>query len=258
MHTRACVLVAASLLVTLATPALASDGVLEINQACAEVGCFPGDAPGLPVTIERNQPRSYRLTSSLLTDSAAKTVVRIVDSHTTLDLNGFAISGPNTCSGTPLVCTDVGTGTGIEVLGVGVVVRNGVVRGMGNHGISLGSGNRVDALNVVSNGDYGIIGESNSMITNSRIERNRQIGIALLSGNLVRGNIVHGNGTTGIFTDGGGSLITDNTVTSNASLGASFSATGDAYARNVFRGNGTEVAGGTSIGMNLCGSSVCP
>jgi hypothetical protein len=42
----------------------ASDGQLEINQACAvNTGCFPGDDPGFPVTI--TQPGSYRLTGNL-------------------------------------------------------------------------------------------------------------------------------------------------------------------------------------------------
>jgi parallel beta-helix repeat protein len=209
------------------------------------------------VTIERDQPGSYRLTSNLNTDSAVETVVRIVDSHVTVDLNGFTISGPNVCSGMPLVCTALGGGAAVDVLGTGVVVRNGIVLGMGNYGISLGSGNHVDAFLVASNGDHGIVGQHNSMITGCRVERNRFIGIAFLGGNLIRGNIVHGNGTTGIFTDGGGSLITDNTVTSNPTLGGSF-ATGDASARNVFGGNAIEASGGTQIEMNLCGSSACP
>ena len=56
------------LTLTLALPALAVDGVLEINQACAEsTGCFAGDSPGFPVTIQ--DPGSYRLTGALvLTD----------------------------------------------------------------------------------------------------------------------------------------------------------------------------------------------
>ena len=29
----------------------AGDGAYEINQACVDTGCFPGDAAGLPVTI---------------------------------------------------------------------------------------------------------------------------------------------------------------------------------------------------------------
>jgi hypothetical protein len=52
------------LLLALATPALAVDGVLGINQACAvNTGCFAGDTPGFPVTISASG--SYRLTSKL-------------------------------------------------------------------------------------------------------------------------------------------------------------------------------------------------
>jgi hypothetical protein len=48
-----------------ASRALASDGVLEINHSCATAagGCFPGDTAGYPVQI--TQPGSYRLTSNL-------------------------------------------------------------------------------------------------------------------------------------------------------------------------------------------------
>ena len=57
------------LLFALATPALAVDGVLEINQTCAvQTGCFAGDSPGFPVTI--TQPGSYRLTSNLFRGSS--------------------------------------------------------------------------------------------------------------------------------------------------------------------------------------------
>ena len=39
-------------LALMASPALAVDGVLEINQTCAVLtGCFAGDIPGFPVTI---------------------------------------------------------------------------------------------------------------------------------------------------------------------------------------------------------------
>jgi hypothetical protein len=54
----------ALLTIALASPALAVDGVLEINQACAvNTGCFSGDAAGLPVTI--TAAGSYRLTGNL-------------------------------------------------------------------------------------------------------------------------------------------------------------------------------------------------
>ena len=52
------------LLLAFAGPALAVDGVVEINQTCAvNTGCFAGDTPGFPVTI--TVAGSYRLTSNL-------------------------------------------------------------------------------------------------------------------------------------------------------------------------------------------------
>jgi len=51
----------ALLAATLASAASASEGVLEISQACAAVGCFPGDGPGFPVTIDRGQPATFPL-----------------------------------------------------------------------------------------------------------------------------------------------------------------------------------------------------
>lgn len=49
-------------MMSFASMAVAADGELEINQACAgsSVGCFPGDSAGFPVSI--TQPGSYRFT----------------------------------------------------------------------------------------------------------------------------------------------------------------------------------------------------
>ena len=47
----------AVLFLTLAGPALAVDGVLEINQTCVvQSGCFAGDTPGFPLTISTPSP----------------------------------------------------------------------------------------------------------------------------------------------------------------------------------------------------------
>ena len=60
------------LTLALALPILASDGAVEINQACAEnTGCFSGDTAGFPVTIDASAGRSYRLTSDLILLSAS-------------------------------------------------------------------------------------------------------------------------------------------------------------------------------------------
>ena len=74
---------------TLATPALASDGVLEINQVCAvQTGCFAGDTAGFPVTIAN--PGSYRLTGNIATIFAGP-AVEINAARVSLDLNGFTL-----------------------------------------------------------------------------------------------------------------------------------------------------------------------
>ena len=58
-----------------ASPALAVDGVLEINQVCADkTGCFSGDAAGFPVTI--GTAGSYRLTGNLDSKCAAPSAAR--------------------------------------------------------------------------------------------------------------------------------------------------------------------------------------
>lgn len=80
-----------------AVTALAVDGVIEINQACAvNTGCVPGDAAGFPVRI--TEGGSYRLTSNLDSGSAVVGMIQIQASYVDLDLNGFSVIGPQTCS----------------------------------------------------------------------------------------------------------------------------------------------------------------
>ena len=77
------------LTLALALPALAVDGVLEINQACAvSAGCFVGDSGGFPVTI--SSPGSYRLTSNLIT-RAPGDGIDVTTEQVEIDLNGFTI-----------------------------------------------------------------------------------------------------------------------------------------------------------------------
>jgi hypothetical protein len=52
-------------LLLFAPTALALDGAFEVNQTCALAGCFPGDAPGFPVSLP--DPGHYVLTSDLAT-----------------------------------------------------------------------------------------------------------------------------------------------------------------------------------------------
>lgn len=149
-------------------PASASDGVLEINQACAAVGCFPGDAPGLPVQIQGAAGTAFRLTSNLTATGSA--IVISTDEAVALDLNGFAIRGPGSCSGTlgSISCTGL-AGAGIDVsapLGqLQTRIRNGFVSGFG-HAVRVISGSatgslRISDLQIESSGN-GILGSDSA------------------------------------------------------------------------------------------------
>ncbi len=83
------------LLLAVAHPAFASDGVSEINQTGAtQTGCFSGDTTGFPVTI--TTPGSYRLTSRIVLPNENTDGIVVSTSSVTLDLNGFEIGGPVT------------------------------------------------------------------------------------------------------------------------------------------------------------------
>jgi hypothetical protein len=77
-----------------ASPALAVDGVIEINQLVAtQTGLDSGDAPGFPITI--STPGSDRLTSNLQVSGVAGPAPDAIDitaDDVTLDLNGFTLS----------------------------------------------------------------------------------------------------------------------------------------------------------------------
>lgn len=132
------------LLLLAAAGAHAIDGVTLINQAEATAGdVTPGDEPGFPVTISR--PGSYRLSGNLTVPDSETTAIVVTHPRVTLDLNGFAIQGPVTSSGSgsTLACSGRSanwyTGAGIVVqlpaytAGV-VAVGNGTIAGMGGVG----------------------------------------------------------------------------------------------------------------------------
>jgi parallel beta-helix repeat protein len=201
------------LFLTLPTPALASDGVLEINRACAvQTGCFAGDTAGFPVTISARG--SYRLTSNLALPDENTDGIQISNDNVSIDLAGFEIRGPVVCSGAPLTCVPAtGTGSGVASNSSfsGLSVRNGSIRGMGLYGVSLGF---------------------QSEVANLRVRENRINGIYVGNGSTVSGNTAHSNGGAGIFV-GSGSTVSGNTAYLNGNDG-------------IFAGNGSTVSGNTA------------
>lgn len=152
----------------------AADGRVQLNPKVAAAGNLPGDSAGYPITL--SQSGSYVLTENLdLTgegDPLNTTAIQVTADWVTIDLNGFSIMGTATCSTTSTTtqagsttCSS-GTGIGVSAAGrEGVTVRNGVVSGMGSHGIALGAGALVDALQLVDNGGDAVqVGEGSQVL----------------------------------------------------------------------------------------------
>lgn len=181
-----------------------------IDQAKAMAGqVTPGDAPGFPITL--SQPGSYKLTGHLTVPAGSAGIVISAD-NVTLDLNGFTVSGPSTCtrdSSTRVVsCTHSGS-QATELMGIdssaakGTVLRNGTVRGFAGPGVRTGEYGRIDSLRATENG-WGVIHivdgflDSGVLITNSTFDRNRLHGAYLQAG-LVESSRSSHNGGSGFI-----------------------------------------------------------
>ena len=219
-----------------ATPALATDGVREINQTMALAGnVTAGDFPGFPVTI--SEPGSYKLTGNLVVGGVDQTAIEITSNDVTLDLKGFALQGPVTCfggGGLPATCSAAGFGNGIVANTVTrLTVRDGTIAGFGNWGMRLGGSCRLYGLTVSQNGDGGIDADDACLVRESRVTLNDGEGILMdeglliettVEGNsangveaiypLVRESSISGNADTGLFCDD--CLIQDSSVSQNA------------------------------------------
>jgi hypothetical protein len=165
-------IVALAIVAMSASSARASDGVIEINQSCVASGCFAGDDAGFPVTI--SAIGSYRLTSDLVVPDAATSGVSVAD-DATLDLNGFAIRGPITCSGEPVTsCSATGAATGIST-GQRARIFGGSVRGFGT-GIATDQDARISDLIVAHNSGTGVSTSRGTSIHASTIVSNGSSG----------------------------------------------------------------------------------
>ena len=252
------------ILFAFATPALASDGVLEINQTCAasSAGCFAGDAGGFPVTV--SQSGSYRLTGNVTVQTVNMTAILITSSDVTLDLNGFSIQGPVVCAGEPAFCSPSGSGRGIDASPTSrTTVRNGIVRGLGSDGLVLGDLSRVEGVRARSNGGNGISVGRLSQVSGITAESNGGYGVGTLAaGVLVERSTAAFNGNSG-FSLGPNSNLRASTAFTNGLHGLDFngpagSATG-AFEGNTFSGNeGSSVTSlAKATGGNLCNDGLC-
>jgi hypothetical protein len=239
--------------VLLASTAFAADGVIEI-----------GPSTSFPITTLAN--RSYVLTSNLHVADADTTAINLA-AGSSLDLNGFSITGPAVCTGTPPACVGLGSGRGVLALGSGSTIRNGRIAGMGGDGIGGGAGTRVEKMMIEANGDDGIDGSVSSSawsITDCRIVRNKDRGVTLNTGfasGVISRNSIWGNGTDGVY--GTGLVVTDNAIYENGGFGISvFERIAPAH-NALYGNNGGSTQPQTSgtlveTGPNACEDGGCP
>ncbi|HIF91697.1 MAG: right-handed parallel beta-helix repeat-containing protein [Myxococcales bacterium] len=245
------------LAIGLASPALAVDGVLEINQTCAvNTGCFNLDAAGFPVTIDGSAGRSYRLTSDLvIPDSVAATTNAIFVSgpSISIDLNGFEIVRSG-CEGSNTNCMST-TVAGCGVCSFnntrGISVKNGSIVGMGS-GIGLGTQCEVRNVRARWNRFNGVSCDIGSSMSNNVAYQNGADGVRAEDGSTISGNTSYLNGNNGIFA-GFGSTVSGNAVWDSVFNGifcqGECTISGNTSNRSggdgIFANNGSSVTGNT-------------
>ncbi|HEX5044749.1 MAG TPA: hypothetical protein VFV75_17755 [Candidatus Polarisedimenticolaceae bacterium] len=232
MNIRKTLGIAMLLLALFAPPALAVDGVLEINQAKVLAGGVnPDDLPGFPVTID--QPGSYRLTGNLTVPGGLEGL-RILADDITVDLNGFTIAGGGGA-----------IADGIGIYGTrNIEIRNGTVRGFSRAGVfasAFATGARVLGVRALSN-FQGLELQGVGSLVDGCTAVGNSTGIRVLDGGLITNSVARGNTSFGLLVEAnsgyGGNVVTGNNG-------------GDANA---------QIAGtGVQIAPNVCGTdAVCP
>jgi len=262
--------------------ALASDGVLEINQACAlNGGCFSGDDAGFPVTI--SSPGSYRLTSSLSVGNPDKLAIDITADRVSLDLNGFAVT----------ICVGVfcGIGDGNHAIQAFVSnelrIHNGLVQGAiqtcigaGNYsqlrnliikdcGIGIGAGSfaRISDVTVIDSTSVGVNMGHNSVLARSTVSGSGGFGVWMDINSVLARSTVSESGGFAVSVISS-ALIVDSVLDNNSKGAIAASAVSNlkgGYRGNIITRNDptNEDQNITSIllnlGGNICGTdTICP
>ena len=256
-----------------AAPAFAGEGAYEINQDCAAAGCFPGDAPGFPVTI--TQSGRYVLTSDLVAsgpDYSVTTIESITDGLTIeLDFNGHMLEGGRTCTGTPVTACTPGPGyRGVNLGGnpTSARIHDGYIHGFGGNGMVLffvTSGSSIERMRVSENG-YGILvtpplsDTPDVRVRDTQATRNDGSGISQSNGAVrlyVENCLLAGNAGVGISA-AGGSVFVGNRVTLNLTQGIYCNGT-CAFGQNTLSGNngGGSAAQWYAATLRDMGGNVC-
>ncbi|MFT7775542.1 hypothetical protein [Roseateles sp.] len=241
-----------------------ANGQTVIDQNRALAGSItPGDAPGFPIRL--SLPGSYKLTGNLVVGTLNTNAIELAADGITLDLNGYTISGPISCTGGSVSAVNCsassGLGRGITNIAPGVgesegaVVRNGTVRGFFDSGIGLGAYSRIENVTAARNARSGLRAGLGSVIVNSVTSYNGGVGIYAI-GSVVTGSTSNGNGDDG-FTLSAGSVVSGSVSRGNAGAGVR-SDSHSGVGTSVLSGNTQgPFMGAGSLGTNRCNGVAC-
>ena len=234
------------------TSAFAVDGVVLINRNVALAGLGGCDSPGFPVTI--CQAGSYKLSGNLTVPDKDTTAIQITSSSVSLDLNGFAITGPGTCG--RHACLG-GAGDGVNVNGslTNVKIANGVITGVGHDAVfgDAGSAVAVERLQI-SSANFGVRLFGGGTVSNVKVDNMLNWGINCSS------CTVESSRATNCFY--GFAIDQYSTMLRNLATGndaGAFLGSNVGYGENVFTNNSLDIvsSGAVSMGNNVCGSATC-
>src|SRR5712671_2732381 len=177
--------VVAAMLLSLS--AFAVDGVVLINQASVNA------AGGFPYKITVSG--SYKLSSNLVL-AGTTDVIQVQADNVTIDLNGFSIIGPVTCTGVSPCSGPFFIGNGIQSTNNNMTLRNGTIQGMGRGVQSTGDATRIEEV-TVTQCRFGGIFINSGIVRRNQVFSNGSNGIVITSG-VVENNLVSFNAANGI------------------------------------------------------------
>jgi hypothetical protein len=181
--------------IDLAAIAAAAFTLLGAHGAQAQTAIGGGkNVPSFPIVI--SQPGSYKLMSNLNVPAGVNGIVINVKG-VTIDMNGYSITGPVTCSGqlTSFTCSSPPNHAVYGVLtvfgGEGVRLHNGTIKGFGV-GASLGDRAVAEDLLVTENASVGLFMGASTLVKNVRAHMNRSVGILVGDFGKVSDSVVQG------------------------------------------------------------------
>lgn len=246
---------ALALLAAAASSSVQAQATINQNKALAG-NVIPGDAPGFPITL--SVPGSYKLTGNLVVPMFLTGVV-VTATGVTLDLNGFSISGPGTCTRdtntASVTCSGNGGSEGVDFKSGGNTLRNGIIRGF-HHGVLFSGADQIENMLVEQNAGTGVIATNNrgarTLVLTVRSQLNGGDGFNL-SDSMVQGSTAGSNGRHGFAVMN--TVLLDSVSMNNYKIGFN-NFTGSKSAMPIGRSvgnfnNGGNFAAPRSLGGNL-------